>query len=170
MKRFIRSSSTILGMAHSRKQIKSNAEFYQDDIACHVMKCLVYSRNHRDYNHWINDELAAWIADINSMAPKKGFKIKPHDYSEWLLGGFGDELSDMKLDLKFFRNRFVVKHDPPYPDFNITPDMCDKLYLILQKLSKDVMSKIGTYDSINSIRTELHKVLDPICNSAPWLK
>ena len=168
MKRYV-ATEPIYGMAYDRNKIKSRAIFYSDDIAEHIMKCIIYSREHKDYNHWI-EEISEWIFKISDMAPKKGFKIKNSDYQSWLLNGFGDEQSDMRKDLEFFRDKFVVKHKEPFKDFDITLELCENLFDIITNINNKIIPMMQKYESVSEVNSDLHSILDKICISTSWIK
>lgn len=61
MKLYIRRKQPVMAMAYSRDTIQSKAKFYRSAITDHIMKCVIYSKNYRDYNHWVEDELSSWF-------------------------------------------------------------------------------------------------------------
>ena len=170
MKLFVRSKEGIFAMAHDRKDIRSRSMFYREEIANHIMKCVVYSRSYRDYNHWINDELSVWVYNISEMKPRKGFKIKSSDYESWLFGAFGDEYSDARRDLSFFKDEFVKFNQDPFPDFEITSELCERLFHVVDQLKRLIVPKLGKYCSIQEVKHDFHTILDYSCKSSPWLK
>lgn len=173
MKIFIRSKQEITAMSYERKAILDKAFRISDRIQEHILKCVIYSKNYRDYKHWIEEELATFFSDINDMTPKKGFKIKDVDYRKNLFSAFGDELEDAKREVKIFHRTFVEKHPDPYPDFNIVPELYTTYFHAWQELRDEIYHKIGKYSKETSheeISKLLHSVLDKYCTSTSWIK
>ena len=171
MKRLIRirSAEEILAMVNTRERIRDSAIMFSEEIANHIIKCVVYSKNSVDFNHWIH-EVATWIFDVSNQKPKKGCKIRPEDYEEWLFSGFGDEISDVPRDLRAFHHKFVRFNDHPYPDFNITSDLCNILFDTVNQLREIVPQKMQKYESIVDVQNTLHSVLDLTCTHDDWLR
>ena len=153
----------IFGMASDRRKILDTMYNYSQQVADHIMKCVVYSSDHRDYNHWIS-EIATWFWDVNTLTPKKGFKLKPNDYVENLFVGIGDELKDAKQELWRFHNKYVISHN--YPDFEITYDLYKTLFDAYWEIANFFSHTLGKYEETiakDKITYDLHKILDKYC-------
>ena len=155
----------IYAMSYDRRKILHTAYRYSGMIADHVIKCIVYKQSNVDYDHWIG-ETANWIAAINRMKPKKGFKLKAKDYKDNLFIGLGDELRDAELDLNRFKHLYVNHAVDPYPDFEITSKLCENLFNAYWELADVISKKLGKYDEEAAkadITLDIHKVLDKYC-------
>lgn len=166
MKRLIRSAQSILGMADSREKIRNAALSYSDEVAMHVMKCVIYSSESPYYNHWIH-EIANWIFEVSDMSPKKGFKIKPKDYAEWVFNYFGEDLDDYKRDVRRFHNDHVNHGN--YGEFDISYDLYSTLYGVALDLKSQIPSRMNAYTSIREVQDDLHRILDSKCTCTDWL-
>lgn len=132
MKRYVRADN-IFAMSQSRKQVLQDFQDLGGIINTHIIKCVVYGNTlSNDLPHWIH-EIATWIADANSIKCKS--KIKEKDYRDMLFGSFGDDLEDAWRNLRRFKLRNGrLLNSEPYPDFDITDEMVDKLFDAYQDL------------------------------------
>ena len=157
----------IYGMSYDRRKILDDAYSYSEKIADHIMKCVVYGKQHKDYEHWIKDELCnKWFKDINDKTPKKHSGIKPDAYKKNLFAYMGDEVQDAKRDLMHFKRKYVEKAKNPYPDFEITQDLYFRVFDAYWKLADVISKKIGKYKESTAeqdIVSDIHSVLDKYC-------
>lgn len=156
----------IYAMAEDRRKILDTAYNYSSKIADHIMKCVVYGKSHQDYNGWIEEITNKYIADINAMKPKKGFKMKPRDYKNNLFAGIGTEVQDAKRELMRFRRKYTNLEKDPYPDFEITQELYFRLFDAYWDLADVLSKKLGKYKEETAsaeIIADIHKVLDKYC-------
>ena len=172
MKGYIRTVQSVTAMAYERKEILDTAFRYSEGIQEHILKCVIYSKNHRDYKPWVDEELTIYFTEINNMKPKKGLTVKDVDYRKNLFSAFGDELEDAKREVQAFYRKFVKTHPDPYPDFKITPELYERYFRAWQDLRDSLYTKIGKYPKASSkkeIARDIHFSLDKYCTSSPWL-
>lgn len=158
MKRYIRSDS-IFAMSQSRKQVLQDFQDLGGIINTHIIKCVAYGDTMpNDIQHW-QHEIATWIADANSIKCKS--KLKERDYRDILFGSFGNDIEDARRNLKRFklRNGRLLNAEP-YPDFDITDDMVDKLFDTYRDLV-DACTPILVSGKINTIN-RWQQLIEPI--------
>ena len=151
--------------ADERRKILDTAYSYSSSIGNHIIKCVVYGKADKYYNHWI-DEISTWITDINSRKPKKGFKLKPKDYKDNLFVDIGDEVQDAKRELLKFQRRYTEGPDAAYPEFEITQDLYFDLFDCYWELANMISKKLGKYNQETAkadITSDIHRVLDKYC-------
>lgn len=166
MKRWIHTNmKNVLCMSIPRGKAKDKIEALGDIILAHVCKCVLYSASAKDYNHWIEDEIANWISLVNDLTIKpNNKKLKEKDYDLFLLGGFGDDMVDAKINLNLFYRKF--RSDPePYPEVNITDSMVANMYEVTQKFHELIPSMISQNNNLtqSDIANKIHNIMDPIC-------
>lgn len=120
----------IIAMSFSRKECLAKLENLSPIIDEHIMKCVIYSEElNSSVNYWLN-ELAAWMCKANGY--KSTTKLKAADYLNSLFIDFGEDINDAEANLSIFQAHNVRSKE--YPEFEITPELCDKLYKTYQSI------------------------------------
>lgn len=166
MKRWIHANTkSILCMSLSRGKVTSKIEALSDIVLAHVCKCVLYADCTGDYDHWIDGELANWISMVNDLTVNpSNKKLKEKDYDRYLLGGFGDDVADAKINLNLFYSSFRQLREP-YPEVIITDDMVKRMYEVTTEFHKVIPKLLSQNNNLTQqdIAAKLHNILDPIC-------
>ena len=118
------------------KHLSKNAEALRD----HVIKCVVYKDIRKDdMYHWVHDEICNWLAKASEI--KSDSKLKYCDIRETVFGEFGSSTNDAKIILEDFKDDYCYTADP-YPEFEITQDLIDKLYITIIKLEEIAIGRL----------------------------
>ena len=160
MKRYIKNTS-IFGMALNRKDVLTKLSALSEDISVHVIKCVVYHDTlPESMHHWIS-ELSAWFAQASRYKCKS--KLKAIDYAENLFGAFGETLYDADANLTGYQilNAKSI-HSERYPDFEVTPELIDKVFKTYQAIIDETIPIFLSGQSRTS--SEWAKILEPIFN------
>lgn len=166
MKRVIKSSNYILGMAFTRKQAIQRLQSFSKQILEHVSKCILYGDvvNKNKYDHWIEDEIGTWIYDSHLLETKNKRGLKFKDYQENLFGEFGTSLVDAKinLDLQYSADR---KSANPYPKINISRSIVENMYIVCNTISETFSKMLSENTDLTKaeIVEKLHQILDTYC-------
>ncbi len=126
-------------MAYDRSYVIKKVRAKGPTIGEHILKCVVYSNDEQNVNHWIEE--IAWELDIlddYDLKPK-GKKLKPETYEELLKLDFGESPKDMRTQLKEFS--FTYTRDSSkkkYPKFEITQELIEKLFRVYIAIIKRV--------------------------------
>lgn len=166
MKRAIKSSSYISGMAFTRKQAIQRLQAFSKQILEHISKCILYGKvvDKNKYDHWVEDEIGTWIYDSHLLETKNKRGLKFKDYQENLFGEFGTSLVDAKinLDLQYSADR---KSANPYPKIDISKSMVEDMYTICSKISTTFSKILSENTDLTKaeIIEELHRTLDIYC-------
>lgn len=155
----------ILGQAFSRDKIKSRLNSYSRVILEHIAECVLYGKNHRDYNSWIDTELSGWISLLGSLKSKNNKKLKRQDYEDTLFGDLGTTKEDAKYNLEI-ENLDNQKKTPPFPDVKITDDLVSKMFLACKEIKESMIDLIlNSKDEVSKdeAKSKLHSILDKYC-------
>ena len=124
----------IIEMGQKRSFCIKRIESYADEIYEHIIECVIYAKDTYHRKHWI-DELSAWFDIINSVRMDKNKKLSFDKYKDILFSGFGTDRYDALSNLKDYKAKNLIKINrdkKAYPDFEITEDMVEKLFLVYQ--------------------------------------
>jgi hypothetical protein len=155
----------ILGQSFSRDKIKSRLNSHSKVILEHIAKCVLYGKNHRDYNSWIDTELAGWISLLGSLKSKNNKKLKRQDYEDTLFGDLGTTKEDAKYNLEI-ENLDNQKKKPPFPAVKITDDLVSKMFLACKEIKESMIDLIlNSKDEVSKdeAKSKLHSILDKYC-------
>lgn len=164
MKRYVISTVPIFGMAYERKKIIQRLEGFSKVILEHVAKCIMYGTNFRDYNHWIEHEIATWIVDASDMYLDKNKKLKTRDYAEVLFGEFGTEVQDARTNLHIEQNR-CRRSTPPYPEVVVDKEMISNMFEACNEIRdtfSPLLSQKAPLDK-DDVEATLHHILYKYC-------
>ena len=168
MKRFVKSSESILAMSTEKSKLEKRMEAWSDLIAEHLSKCAMYgdSLPGDKYNHWIEDELATWISDTNETICKHNHKkLKPKHYENILFGWLSDDVAEAKSNLHDLQIHNKRSGGESYPYVEVDDAMIDRM----TKISSGILTTfVPLLSSINTtskqeIETMLHNIIDPVC-------
>lgn len=165
MKRWVYSKTNIYSMSVPRSKAKERIEALGEIVLEHVCKCVLYGDSTGDYHHWVDGEIANWLSIANDLTIKpSNKKLKARDYDEMLLGGFGDDLADARMNLNLLYRKFRQSANP-YPEVNLTPDLVKKLADVTAALH-DILPKLLSQQNNmtqDDLAAELHTILDKYC-------
>ena len=133
MKRIVRTTQSIYGMAFPRSDALFKMKSYSNKINEHTIECVVYKQiKYLTVNHWVN-ELSAWMGRVNKI--KCDSRLKARDYVQNVFGSFGSDILDAEVNLDEYRIRNLDKpEDKQYPDFEISNDLILQLYNAYQSV------------------------------------
>lgn len=169
MKRWIKSSTYIKGMAIDRSKLITRMEAWDQEIVEHLAKCAMYGETlgYGKYNHWIEDELATWLSDTNDAICKhnKG-KLKPKQYESILFASLGDSRVDARINLHELQ-RYNKKKTNSYPEVPVDDKMVERMYLISERVKEEFVPLLASINNLSKedIEEKLHSIIDPICKS-----
>ena len=154
-------------MAMAKAKLEKRMDAWSDKIVEHLSKCAMYcdSLPGNKYNHWIEDELATWLSDVNETTCKhNGKKLKPSQYESILFGWLGDELSDARSnlhDLQLHNSRI----ENQYPYVKVDEEMVRRMYEISRKIIEVFVPILSVKNSLTKkdIEKKLHEIIDPVC-------
>ena len=167
MKRWIHAKEDVVAMSLHRNKIIERMQSRSPLLAEHLSKCAMYCNclPGGKYDHWIEDEIATWINDVNSLVCKhNNKKLKPRQYEDELFGDLGTSESDALVNLHDLQI-YNSKKSHPYPYVEIDDAMANRLYIISQGLIHKfvpILSSMNTLDK-HDIESILHNVIDPVC-------
>lgn len=147
MKKYIK-SEYILAMAVPRKvalkRLASDAEALRD----HIIKCVVYKDiRPDDIYHWVHDEICSWLERASSV--KSDSKLKKRDYLETVFSEFGNDVADARWSLQEFKKEYCIKSANPYPDFDITDDLVEDLFITFQAIVSIAIPLLTSKETID---------------------
>ena len=159
MKRVIKNSENIFGMANPKKFVLDKLYSFTNQLSDHIIKCVVYQNSlTTDPEHWIH-EIAVWLNASNKLRCKS--KMNWEDYQDTLFAAFGDELSDAEWQLEDFKRRKCKRSLGQYPDFEIDSTLITDLFTTYQKilnLSEPWLVSQQVH-SVNEWKKELESIL-----------
>lgn len=65
----------IYAMAEDIAQLYRRMDDYKNLIHEHIGKCVIWGQDYKDYDHWVNDEIATWIDRIARKKSKSKLKM-----------------------------------------------------------------------------------------------
>lgn len=159
MKRYIR-ATTIYGMSIDRSKAVQRLEKFGELFHEHICKCVLYGDSLHCYNHWIGDELANWLSQVNNTTLRGNKKLKAADYRNRFLGQFSKDWEDAEASLVLF----AAQNKDQYPEVNtdayikcmhdVSCELIDKLPSLLAS-SNDLGQRL--------FAEMLHSILDYYC-------
>lgn len=151
-------NQNIFAMATNRKLAKGRIISLADELCSNIVKISVYPKS-VDCQHWI-DEIANWVDAINKITLKpNNAKFNYNEYTEMIFEYFGDS----RLDLYALLSEWIIKncrHGKKYPEFEVTEDLIDRLFLNLNKLKDYVCRLCSSKNNVN--RSEILNNLNEI--------
>ena len=153
--------------AKKRKKLNKTMDKYGELIAEHLAKCAMYGDTLKNgkYKHWIEDELATWIIDINeSICKQNNKKLKPVQYADVLFGDLGDSMVDARVNLHLLQEQ-NKKSEHPYPFRKVDDDMINRMFKISQAVIQKFPPLLATVNTLSKADIEfmLHQIIDPVC-------
>ena len=122
-------------MAFNRSVAIKRVESYADTLFEHLLKCAVFKDTTGNLKHWINDEIAVYLADVNEIEVKtKKGKLNKVDYEKALLSDIGENSQDYKSTISSIRASWR-KHDK-YPFFQITDELVNNMFVMYNDIVK----------------------------------
>ena len=124
-------------MALPRKKVIEKVSGLSDVIGEHLIKCLVYEHsldhfsNEDNYEHW-KSEISFWLWYAGDIEVKNQYRLRKFDYEQFIFNEFAESLHDCKTQLLSFLLK--VKRNNKYPEFQVTEDLCNKLFALLKYL------------------------------------
>lgn len=165
MKRFLHQLHPVVSMSLEKSKAQKLIEGREDVISEHTSKLILYrSIRFRDTNNW-KSSICRSFADVSEIKLKPdNRRVKYKTLSTWLIGVFGDELSDYKNVLSYWRSKLMSLERDPYPDVEITENMieeCRELVNLYHQFCKEISSLKPNVDkiSVSIFRTELDKIV-----------
>lgn len=166
MKRYVK-ATYIFAMATSKDKLEQRMESWSELIAEHLSKCAMYGDTlpNNKYNHWIEDELATWISDINDTVCKHNKKkLKARQYEDGLFGWLSDSPVEARANLHHQQilNRNAARS---YPDVEVDINMIDRMTTISTAVLRVFVPMLASKNTLSKkdIEAELHKLIDPVC-------
>lgn len=148
----------IYGMSFPRKTALKHLSKNAENIRDHLIKCVVYKDiRPEDLHHWIYDELCLWLTKASEI--KSESRLKPKDIRTTVFGEFGDSIGDAKIILEDFKDKYCTGTQP-YPDFEITQNLIDTVYLATKKLQDVAIRRLVSDDSYS--KDEWYELISPI--------
>lgn len=130
MKRLLRQS--IYAMAFPRAKALELLSYHANDISEHILKLIVFSKIRQDdVEHWLRYEICNWLEDASDIQSKS--KLKAKDYLNTIFSAIGETPQDVKVLLRHFKDKFCYHIDNPYPEFEITSQLIDKIHKIFNQ-------------------------------------
>ena len=159
MKRFIKNSSAIYGMAFPRKKALKLIADLADNVDQHVIESVVYKDILTNTSHhWIS-ELAVWMCKVNRV--KCSAKLKEKDYIDALFSSFGTTKEDAELNLSAYYSRTQIRdYYKDYPEFEITDELVNSLFVAYKEMKSVCLPVLVSGEAI-SIH-EWIELLEPI--------
>jgi hypothetical protein len=153
--------------AKSRKKLISTLDAYDELIVEHLAKCAMYCNSlpGDKYNHWIEDELATWLSDVNdSVCKQNNGKLKKKQYAEGLFGGLGNSEVDARINLRLLQEHNKKAKDP-YPYVEIDEAMISRMHIISEQVIQKFVPILASRNTIDKddIAFMLHRIIDPVC-------
>ena len=133
----------VFSMSYPRSKALEIIDSNSKQINDHIVKYVVYyDMRPNDRNHWLN-ELSSWFERADRVSSKSGLKRK--DYEATIFGWFGTTIDDALLNLEMFHDKYIRYSSNPYPEFEITPELANKLFKTYKRIKHlalpELMSK-----------------------------
>lgn len=160
VKKLIRASENVFGMSFPRavalRHLSSDAKQIRD----HIIKCIVYHDTRKDdIHHWIYDELCTWLSDASQI--KCDSRLKMKDILSTTFGELGSEEGDAMVILKRFKKDHCnTASKDPYPDFEITDELVEKVYLACKQI-RHICAPMLIQKSVYT-KDDFYRVIQPI--------
>ena len=120
------SNNYIKAMSWNRNRALSKLSSMSDTFVKHILKCVIYSDNMRDYNHWIQ-EISNYLEVANDIELKpRNKKPSKSDYEDTLFDALGNTRKDARNNLKLFLWEIEETHQ--YPEFEITEKLINNVF------------------------------------------
>lgn len=120
---------------------------YSDPIAYHLIECVIYNDSLNKLDHWIN-EIANSLSLVNKYKIKpRNKKLKSSEYKNSVFASFGDSKEDAKSVLSVFKLDNLIRDDS-YPDFEITDEMINCVYMTFQNVMNYVLPILTSNDDV----------------------
>lgn len=150
----------IYGMSLDRSSAINRLEHLSTPFYEHICKCVLYGDSSGYYNHWVDDELANWLTQVNNLTIKGNKKLKAKDYLNSFLRDFGDDYSDARINL----TAFALSNRGKYPAVR-TDSYITNMYEVSQSIISELPSILASNNSLNQrdFINILHDLLDYQC-------
>lgn len=125
-------------MSRPRGFILEKTRSKSETICEHILKCIVYSNDAENVEGWI-DEIAEELLIISRYpADTRTERLKEKDYLTELMYSFGNEESDMLVNLSDFRRSYTRGLGKKnYPPFVEDEKMAKKLWVAYIQIVQD---------------------------------
>ena len=132
-----------LPLAAAKERLTNNAPQY----FYHLFKCIIFENRTGDFDHWVQ-EIANYLNIINDIKVK-GSNSKPSAkfYRDNFFYYLGDEVGDYRGGLEDFKHRIGKK----YPDFEVTQELCNKVFEVVQDFALYFGNNFARNNSWNSV-------------------
>jgi len=167
MKRYIRSSTSIFGMADDAAKLLSLMDGKSLILLQHIGKCIIWGKNYHSYSHWVEDEIATFINEIARKKPKS--KIKSRTIQNHLFQSMGTEHWDALYDLLDIYEDSQRK-SVPYPEVDIDEEMSIRFFQCYNEFKVIISDYLSLHKHVNGrvnykdeIIPLIYGVLDKYC-------
>ena len=156
----------VYAMSAERSKLKYDMQRLSHRFSDHLIKCCIYGNTLNSYNHWIEDELATWLAFVNDITCKpNNKKLKVKDYQSNLFADLGDDLPEAKLSIYLWIED--NKRSKEYPEVTQSEQelAVTKLHKISLKCLNEISEILASKNNMSKKDWEsyLHTLFDPIC-------
>ena len=135
MKKYIKSSQCIFGMAVPRAKALEILQKNSETLAYHLIKCVVYGDTFGEdvYQHWVEDEICEYLSIANDVVTKpKNRKLKAENYLDTIFADMGTTKQDASVALRNFR--IENRRNKKYSDFDVTTELVDSVFTTFQNI------------------------------------